>query len=111
MGKQNRIVISGVKTWEDGQRGVVVNKASLFSKEQLPDEYLSGYPYCYKEEGRVRIQLSKSANASLPLGKFVPYETFEFLYERIQACGDRLHRVMRQKGAPPTENETFKLVY
>ena len=70
-----------------------VEVVGIKALDNVPSEYLQGYPNCFKHEDRLIINESKNKTIIIKTGEKYQEEEMNDIIKTINKCGDRLKKI------------------
>lgn len=85
-----------IRTEKLVKKGVAFRKIleiKAITYEELPSEYIGGYPYCYKRDDGKELYVVSNWHRSLFVDNNYKESFFQEMLETITTCGKRLQEI------------------
>jgi intergrase/recombinase len=85
-----------IKTKKVVKKGVALRKIleiKALAYEELPTEYFSSYPYCYKKSDGKELYINNAWNRSIFVNELYRESYIQELLKAIAECGARLKEI------------------
>jgi len=96
IGKNPKIEVRVQKFFRKGRGYVRVLGFTLLGKEDLPDDYVNGWPVAYKDNGAIIMFTKDGSYITVSCGDEIHEDRWNLICETLAQSGERLTKIMKE---------------